>query len=228
MEHKGRYTAAALAAAAAAAAGGAALWASGGDAHPLRICAAAAVVLAAGLPAAWHLGGKYDRLAKTASEDGLTGLLNRGFIQQVFPALAGKASEKRKKMSVSVVDINDFKLINDTCGHKGGDAVLVEIARTLRSCAERGEMIARWGGDEFLYVCPYVDGKAAAAMHARIDAALEQLSLRLGLRIGASVGTAVFPEDGRSLDELVHAADRRMYADKPGGKSYEAREILQA
>jgi diguanylate cyclase (GGDEF)-like protein len=229
MDRRGRKTAVTVAVLLGCFIGGTVLWIGNGDGREVKLMAAASIFFAVSLPLGWHLGRKYDEVKRQAAEDGLTRVMNRGFVQRAFPLLINRAANKNKKMSISMIDINDFKLINDSCGHRAGDLVLLEIANSLRGCAGRGEMVARWGGDEFVVICPYGDERSNSAMQRMISDSLEQLSLKLGIRITASVGAAVFPDDGRTLDDLVQIADGRMYGEKDQRKSvYETKQMVQA
>ncbi|HUC92819.1 MAG TPA: GGDEF domain-containing protein [Paenibacillus sp.] len=210
---------------------GLAAWMNRSMPEPGALSLAAAFFLSLTLPAGWYLGLKYDKLKRKSDTDCLTGVGNRAFIVSCFPRLARQAGKRDKKMSVSIVDINDFKAINDTYGHQAGDQVLLMIADSLRGCAAKGEIVARWGGDEFLLVCPYGASRGRVSVRDAIENALERLSLRIGVRVSAAVGTAVFPDHGRTLNELVQAADQRMYHDKEVRKSENKEghlDVLQA
>lgn len=178
-----------------------------------------AVCLCILLTIAWVLGRAYDRIRMSAAQDELTKCWNRKFAAETFPRLMRQATRRRKRLSISIVDLDDFKAINDRYGHQAGDQVLQRIAQALAGCASKGEIVARWGGDEFVVICPYGRSTGSEALPVKIEQALEQLSLRAGVRISASVGTSVFPEDGRTLQELLQAADKRMYADKAHRKA---------
>jgi diguanylate cyclase (GGDEF)-like protein len=179
------------------------------------------------MPAAWLAGRAYDRMRKIAMQDDLTRTWNRKFVAETLPKLLRQAAKRGKPLSVSLIDINDFKLINDSYGHQAGDQVLQLIAGALRGCAEKGEVVARWGGDEFLFISPCC--RAGQPIDEAISNALDKLSKRIGARVTASVGTAVFPEDGDTLQTLLHHADRRMYEDKENRKcGYDRQTMLQA
>lgn len=191
---------------------------------------ALAACLAILLPIAWMLGRHVDRLRVTAAQDDLTKTWNRKFVTEAFPRLMHQATRNRKKLSVTIVDINDFKMINDSYGHHAGDQVLQRIAGALTECASKGEIVSRWGGDEFVVVCPY-GRNAGEPLSEKIRQALEQLSLKIGVHVSASIGTAVFPEDGHTLAELLKSADARMYGDKLRQKTdtaYSEQRMLQA
>ncbi|MBO7748753.1 GGDEF domain-containing protein [Paenibacillus sp. MWE-103] len=178
----------------------------------------AAVVLSAG----WLLGRCYDRLKTDATVDALTGVYNRRFIETTFRKLQRQASRKRKRMAVMLLDVNDFKDVNDRFGHQQGDSALALIAETLRLCAERGEFVGRWGGDEFILICPYADDKAIERITKRIHDQLLAVSRKIGLRLSVSTGCSVFPDHGKDLGQLTLAADKKMYADKYASKTQEA------
>ena len=179
------------------------------------------------LPTAWLAGRAYDRLRKIAMQDELTRTWNRKYVLVMMPKLLRYASKRGRPLSVSLIDINDFKLINDSYGHQAGDQVLQLIAAALRGCAEKGEIVARWGGDEFLFISPCC--RTGQSIAEAVAKALDKLSKRIGTRVTASVGTAVFPDDGDALQSLLHHADRRMYEDKENRKEICDRQtMLQA
>jgi diguanylate cyclase (GGDEF)-like protein len=179
------------------------------------------------LPLAWLAGKAYDRVRKIAMQDDLTRTWNRKYVSAVVPGMLRQAAKRGKPLSVSLIDINDFKQINDSYGHQAGDQVLQLIAGALRGCAVKGEIVARWGGDEFLFISPCC--RADQPLAEAVGKALDKLSMRIGTQVTASVGTAVFPEDGDSLQTLLHHADRRMYEDKDGRKcGYDRQTMLQA
>lgn len=177
---------------------------------PLGLAAFAGIAISFG----WIAGRSYDRLKVEATVDRLTGVYNRSFIESTFQSLQRQAARKRKRMSVIMMDVNDFKEVNDRFGHLKGDSALALIAETLRSCSDRGEIAGRWGGDEFIMICPYADEKGLDRITKRIQDQLLALSRRVGLRLSVSVGHAVFPEQGKDLSQLMRVADKKMYADK--------------
>ncbi|SDX66650.1 GGDEF domain-containing protein [Paenibacillus sp. CF384] len=181
---------------------------------PLAYLIGTAAFAAAALPIGYYLGLKYDRLKEASILDSLTGLYNRRFIESNFKKLATKAKRNRKKMTVMLLDVNDFKEVNDRMGHSQGDTALALIARTLTECANYGEIIGRWGGDEFILICPYADDKGIDRIVKLIHEQLYSISLRTGLRLSVSVGHASFPEHGMEIGQLLQAADKRMYAEK--------------
>ncbi|CAM4456445.1 GGDEF domain-containing protein [Paenibacillus tarimensis] len=206
------------------------LWAADGSDAVAKGLMAAAVLLSVSVPAGWYLGLRYDRLERQSCLDELTGVLNRRFIVRTVPVLLRKAGLKRKRISVSIIDLNGFKTINDTYGHAAGDQLLCRVTEVLTGIAAKGEIVARWGGDEFIVVCPYGSGNPASSLQRSIKESLDQLSLKTGLEVTAAIGTSVFPEDGETIHELIAAADGRMYRSKPkrSGQRHEAPLVRHA
>ncbi|REE92811.1 diguanylate cyclase (GGDEF)-like protein [Paenibacillus taihuensis] len=213
MSHHGRNTALAIATGLTAAAGGLSVLAS--HAHMLLpvvigVSAFATAIFSFGL----FLGTKYDRLKFEATMDSVTDVYNRRFIEANFKMLLRQAERKRKRMTVMMLDVNDFKEVNDRYGHMQGDKVLAAIAEGLKQCGDRGEITGRWGGDEFIMICPYADEKHVERLLNQIHEQLQSISLKTSLRLSVSVGHAAYPEHGTDLCQLTQSADKRMYADK--------------
>lgn len=174
------------------------------------------LALGVGALAAYALHGQ-QRLRVLASHDSLTGLANRHqFLIQADSLLALTARQESVCTLVNL-DLEDFKCINDRFGHETGDAMLVYVAQQASGCLRASDLIARFGGDEFLLLLPDTGpGPMLDQLIARLRASVSvpmPLKGRM-LRVSASVGSASFPHDGRSLSDLMRAADLSMYADK--------------
>ena len=158
-----------------------------------------------------------DELHHNASHDGLTGLLNLvGFRQHIDRALKS-VSGTEGQVGLLFIDLNEFKLVNDTLGHEGGDALLRQAAARLRAIGRDDDRVARLGGDEFAIILADVnrDDQVRAAEERVRAAFAEPFGLGdLSASISASVGGVVWPEDGRTVNELVRRADAAMYQDK--------------
>ena len=190
-----------------------------GELEQVRPAAAAGVVFCAiTLPLGWWFGSCYDRLKRWAEQDSLTGVCSRRFLQLGYPRLVRQADRKLKRFSAILIDVDDFKTINDTYGHARGDELLRKLAGTLKSAAVHGEIVGRWGGDEFVMLCPYGDPQSLDKLHRSLEERIEQLARQWQCPISISVGSAVYPDDGRLLDELIQTAERSMYQDKNRGK----------
>jgi len=214
------------------------------DAGGVTLVVAVAVVLLTAIVVARQIGAlwenrrllrrvddgalKLDRyqqqLVHRTNHDQLTGLANRAlFEQQTRAALAVADPATGGALSLALIDLDDFKAINDRLGHAVGDALLVVVAQRLRDCVRNDDVIARLGGDEFGLLLHGLRGSAATAALARISQALSRPVHALGydLLVHASVGLAeVWPD--ASPQELLRRADVAMYAAKERGKGRHA------
>jgi len=123
-----------------------------------------------------------------------------------------------------MLDLDDFKLVNDTFGHQYGDRVLVYVAETLRACLRGSDVAARYGGDEFALILPETPADGARHVAERILAAFHASPFtaegRQPFPVGASIGFATHPQDGRSATELIATADTGLYEAKGLGGSH--------
>lgn len=150
--------------------------------------------------------------------DPLTSLLNgRAFYEEGERILA---LSRRQKHSVTVasIDLDDFKLVNDTKGHHEGDRVLRSVATMIRTCTRNSDLAARMGGDEFLLLLPETGPSEARLMLDRLRVLLEQTLSHTPGPVTASIGGVVFVTVQDSVDTMVQEADRRLYAAKAKGK----------
>ena len=161
-------------------------------------------------------------LAEHASmHDALTGLPNRRvFVLRLETALA-QARDAAGRFAVLVIDLDDFKRINDTLGHAAGDALLQSVAKLLQANVRGGDTLARLGGDEFAAILPDIPDRATAERVIRkLEKALEASTEFQGrlFSIGASIGFSLYPDDGVDETRLYASADRAMYASKLAGR----------
>ena len=161
--------------------------------------------------------------AEHASQhDALTGLPNRRVFARRLEHALKRAREGGGRIAMLVIDLDDFKRINDTLGHAAGDALLHSVAQRLQQGIRAGDTLARLGGDEFAAILPDVADRAAAQARAdRLARAFEAGTQFQGhhLSVGASIGLALYPEDGTDETRLYAAADRAMYACKLAGRT---------
>ncbi|HSI58719.1 MAG TPA: EAL domain-containing protein, partial [Ideonella sp.] len=153
--------------------------------------------------------------------DPLTRLANRQALHERAPALFAAARRNGRQVAVMLLDLDQFKSINDGLGHSAGDTLLCETARRLGACLRGNDLLVRQGGDEFVVVAPDIgDAEVLGAITDKLHRALSaplQLHGR-ELHISASIGVALFPADGEGLEPLLAHADSAMYHAKRGGR----------
>ncbi|HKO37833.1 MAG TPA: GGDEF domain-containing protein [Solirubrobacterales bacterium] len=191
------------------------------------------VALVAGfLSATWVLVGLKKRLLAAelhhrdvANRDPLTGVANRRHFDLVLQQeLAGRTRPEgrrqvdRSPLALLVIDIDDFKGVNDNHGHPVGDAVLCQVAARIESILRSTDTLARIGGDEFAVIAPGAHGEGARLMAESICGAISTQYSDSGIPApSASVGWAICPEDAKDFEALIRAADERMLSRKRGG-----------
>jgi diguanylate cyclase (GGDEF)-like protein len=161
------------------------------------------------------------RLRRLSVTDKLTGAYNREFLSTQLPALMQEAQQERKPLSIAMFDVDHFKRVNDTHGHDTGDKVLTEIAHRLREANRAGDMLVRYGGEEFLLLLPSASVESAAEIANRVrvqlqDRVIEVGDLKLDIRISAGVAEYRHPE---SPSDLFRRADAALYSAKDGGRN---------
>ncbi|MBD8532822.1 MULTISPECIES: EAL domain-containing protein [unclassified Massilia] len=157
-----------------------------------------------------------------AYHDILTDLPNRSLFQDRLGLALIQAKRKKTDLAVMFIDLDRFKLVNDTLGHFKGDQLLQQVARRLKACLREGDTLARQGGDEFTVVLPDLHQHDDAGLVAAkiIDSLQQPFQLdEHTAHISASIGIAVYPAHGESLDELLRNADTAMYQVKGEGKN---------
>jgi diguanylate cyclase (GGDEF)-like protein len=152
-----------------------------------------------------------------AHHDALTGLPNRSYFAQRLSEVLSAMPPDSRSGALLYIDLDRFKVVNDSIGHAGGDLLLKAAAERIRRALRSGDLAFRMGGDEFTVIMPMIEGPdCAAAVARRIIAAVSAPCRIYGheVNIGATVGIAVFPADGSTGDELVRNADAAMYSSK--------------
>lgn len=157
-----------------------------------------------------------------ATHDMLTGLANRVLFHEIIEQQVSIAERSGAQLSVLYIDLDRFKPVNDQFGHAAGDRLLVHVARQIRKSLRDSDFAARLGGDEFAVVLIGTKAEHASIVATKI---LENLSHPFALdtvevQVAASIGIASYPQDGRHIRELLHAADEAMYAAKAAGENH--------
>lgn len=164
-----------------------------------------------------------ESLREQATHDMLTGLLNRPAIIDTLQRGLDYAERENTSVGVIMADLDHFKQINDTHGHKAGDTVLREAARRMRSVLRTYDSIGRYGGEEFLLVLPGTDEDGALALAERVRSCLADEPIRFcqdSIDVTVSLGVSVVDGNERpSADSAIHEADDALYCAKDGGRN---------
>lgn len=162
-----------------------------------------------------------EQIRVLASHDGLTGLPNRNRFNEYFKQSLAQAKRYQRHVALMFMDLDGFKLVNDTYGHRVGDLLLIEVAGRIKNSLREFDMVARVGGDEFIVLLTEVDNKKEVdEIKKRISDAILPAFLLEGVtcHVGISIGCAIYPTDGTIDNELIAKADKEMYAVKNAKK----------
>jgi diguanylate cyclase len=169
----------------------------------------------------YELEIELERVSDQVSEDQLTGVLNRRGLEHAMERETSRAARRRSPLSISLLDIDNFKRLNDTHGHQAGDAALQHLAAVIRETLRPNDVVARYGGEEFLILLPDTETEAAIEVMVRLQRELTRRFFLHGnekLLITFSAGVARFEPDERQ-DTVIARADAAMYEAKRTGKN---------
>lgn len=152
---------------------------------------------------------KYD--ISLATKDQLTSLYNRQYLYGELRHLFENSNKYKDTFAIVVIDVNDFKLINDQKGHLEGDKILIDIGKLIQKNVLQGNTAARFGGDEFVVVLTDADKKSASNFCEKLEEDIRKMFLN---EVTISIGYAVYPQDAEEEKELFHIADMAMYKAK--------------
>ena len=163
-----------------------------------------------------------ENLRQQTIRDALTGLYNRRFLEESLNREIARCKRNGTVFGVLMIDVDHFKRFNDTFGHDAGDGVLREVARGLQENTREGDIVCRFGGEEFIVVLPDTDRRGAATRAGRILCVVRDLHVThndktLG-SITTSIGLAMYPQNGETVKALIQSADQALYAAKGAGR----------
>ncbi len=163
-----------------------------------------------------------EQLIYLAERDSLSGLYNRHRFQEELGRMVAEAGRRNSQGALLFFDLDEFKYVNDTFGHRAGDSMLIRVAGEVSGLIRRNEIFARLGGDEFAVLMPDVTIQDAERLAERIIRAIAQIPFRFdgqNLRLTTSLGIAIYPLHGGNAEDLVTHADTAMYQAKEAGKN---------
>jgi diguanylate cyclase (GGDEF)-like protein len=173
----------------------------------------------------------FEQTQEDSLTDPLTGLPNTRFMFMHLTRELARAERLKSEVSLLVMDLDNFKEINDNHGHHVGDRALRELAGVLRAAIRPYDICVRYAGDEFIVVLSGCGADEAERKRLELQAAIDDVVFEArpgkGLRLGISIGAAIFPYDGRTYETLLATADSRMYRDKTTRKRQTARTNTQ-
>ena len=162
------------------------------------------------------------QLVYLAERDALTGLYNRHRFNDELARMIADAQRNRTRIALFFFDLDDFKYINDTFGHRAGDAMLIRVAGEVGGQVRRNEIFARLGGDEFAILVPDATDEMVSVLAERVTRSIALVRFQFegqSLRLTSSLGIAVFPDHADNVEDLISRADTAMYQAKDSGKN---------
>ncbi len=163
-----------------------------------------------------------ETLRESSLRDPMTGLNNRRFLEEYVETLIANVQRRKTQVAVLMLDLDYFKMVNDTYGHDAGDAVIKALAKLLRQTVRASDLVIRFGGEEFLVILVDTPPEHADAVAEKIRASVEQLEIQAGhvvLKKTISIGIADFPNDSDTFWQAVKFADVALYRAKEQGRN---------
>ncbi|MHB1232765.1 MAG: EAL domain-containing protein [Burkholderiales bacterium] len=163
-----------------------------------------------------------EQLLYLAERDSLTGLYNRHRFQEELSRMLADAERRDSQGALLFFDLDEFKYVNDTFGHRAGDAMLIRVAGEVSTLIRRNEIFSRLGGDEFALLVPDAGEREAAMLAERVVRSISQIPFRFegqNIRLTTSLGIAHYPKHADNAEELIAHADAAMYQAKEAGKN---------
>jgi len=166
----------------------------------------------------------FELTVERAHSDYLTNLWNHGYFQLLLQTELEKAKATKSPLTLMMIDIDDFKIYNDTLGHQAGDKILKDLARLLRDQSRKMDQVCRYGGEEFTIILPHTDKKEAFLIAERIRMDIQRYpflneEIFPNKQLTVSLGISTFPKDGLLAAELITITDKALYQAKNQGKN---------
>jgi len=160
-----------------------------------------------------------SKLEKMSVTDPLTGLINKAKLYEELRMWMNFSRRYRTPLSLVLLDIDDFKKINDQFGHLAGDRIIAEISGTIGSMVRETDIPARWGGDEFAIILPHTSRAQAVEIMERIRVRVMEQDLELNRAVTCSFGVASYTNRMEDIGDFISAADEALYKAKSSGKN---------
>ncbi|OHE06317.1 MAG: diguanylate cyclase [Sulfurimonas sp. RIFOXYD12_FULL_33_39] len=164
-----------------------------------------------------------EKLKDTSLRDGMTGLYNRRFLEEFIDKIMSQAGRNKDIYTVMMLDVDFFKMVNDTYGHDVGDKVIVALSKILKNSIRESDLAIRYGGEEFVVMLHNADSEGAMEVAKKIHSAFAALSFDVGtgdaLKKTISIGMAKFPSDGDTIWKCIKYADTALYEAKNTGRN---------
>jgi two-component system cell cycle response regulator len=169
------------------------------------------------------LSHRYESALNRSIRDGLTGLYNHEYFKRFLKFEINRSMRQRHSIFLLLIDLDNFKQVNDCLGHPAGDRILTVVGKAIRDSVRDVDFVARYGGEEFVVILPYVDAEEAREVAEHIRAGIKkavesELEDQAELVASASIGVSNCPDDGMAADILIRKADEMMYLAKQLGK----------